>query len=77
MIVVRIPVALVHGDVQLVGSFNQVQTIDRKGHLIAAFEPLRRHLFEIRVRPVTTDAVGVEQAHAEDEVVGRLRSPTR
>ena len=34
----------------------------------------RLELFDVRVRAVTANAVGVEQADAEDEVLGRLRA---
>ena len=35
--------------------------------------PCGVHLFEVRVRAVAADAVGVEEADAEHEIVGRLR----
>src|SRR5262252_333097 len=73
MVVVRDAVALVHGDVDLVGAFDQIEAVDGEGRFGVAGEAHRRHLLEIGVRAVAADALGVEQADAEDEVVGRLR----
>src|SRR5262249_17912521 len=75
MVIVRVAVTLVNGDVDFVGSLDELEAIDREGRLGIAGEPLGGHFLEVGIRPVAADAVGVEQAHAEDEVVGRLSGP--
>ncbi len=73
VIVVRKAVALVDRDVQLVGAFDEVEAVNRERRFGFARKLPWVHLFEIRVRAVTADAVRVEQPDAEHEVVGRLR----
>ena len=77
VVVVRKAVALVNGDVELVGAFDQIEALDRERDLGVAVQPLGIHLFEIRVGAVAADAVGVEQPDAEDEIVGRLAARGR
>ena len=72
VIVVRVAVALVHGDIELVGALDQVEAVDGEGRVAVAGEPLGIHFFQVRVRAVAAHAVGVEQPDAEHEVVGRL-----
>ena len=71
MVVVRKAVALVNGDVELVGALDEIEAVDRERHVRLAAQPLRIHLLDVRVGAVAAHAVGVEQADAEHEVVGR------
>src|SRR5437867_2121356 len=64
MVVVRIAVAFVDRDVDFVGTFDEIEVVDRERHLAVAEHPLGRQLFEPRVGAVTTDAVRVEQPDA-------------
>ena len=72
VVVVGIAVALVDGHVELVGAFDEIEAVDRERDLGLAGQPLRVHLLEVRVGAVAADAVGVEQADAEHEVVDRV-----
>src|SRR5262249_41445720 len=73
VMVVRVAVALVDRDIELVGPFDEIEPVDRESALGIARQSLRRHLFEIGVRAVAADAVRVEEADAKHEIVGLLR----
>ena len=60
MVVVRIAVAFVDGDIDFVRAFHEIETLDRERHLAIARHLLRRHLLERRVGPVAAHAAGVE-----------------
>ena len=73
MVVVRIAVELVHGDVEFVGAFDEVEAVDREDRLRVAEDALGLQLLEVGVGAVAADALGVEDADADDEVVDRDR----
>src|SRR5258708_26322058 len=73
VIVVGEAVALVDRDVDLVGALDEIEAVDGKRRFGLAAQMLRVHLLEIRVGAIAADAVRVEEADAEHEVVGRLR----
>ena len=73
MVVVREPVALVDRDVELVGSLDEIESLDGKHHLAVALERLGPHLLDIGVGPVATNAVRTEDTDAEGEVIDRMR----
>ena len=77
MVVVREAVDFVDGDVQLVGPLDEIEAFDRERRLGLAAQTLRGELFEIGVGAVAADAVRIEQAEAEDEVVDRVRRSQR
>src|ERR1700704_6476898 len=72
VIVVRDAVAFVYRDVQLVGALDELEALDGKDRFGAAAQSHRLHFLQIGVRAVTTDAVRVEKADTEYEVVDRL-----
>jgi len=59
MVIVRVAVDLVDGDVELVGAFDEVEGVDGEGGLRVAGEALGRQLLDIGVGPVAADALGV------------------
>ena len=59
------------GDVELVGALDEIEALDRERRLGVAEDPLGLQLLEARVRAVAADALGVEDADADDEVVDR------
>src|SRR5262249_44356707 len=69
MVIVRVAVALVDRDVELVRPFDELEAIDRERGGRLAGDLLRVHLLEIRVCTVAADAVRVEDADAEHEII--------
>jgi len=72
--VVRIPVPLVHGNIQLVGAFHEIERVDRERHLAFAGDLFGREVLEVGVRAVAVDALCVVHAYAEHEIAVRLVS---
>ena len=72
MVIVRHAVAFVHGDVDLVGAFHEIQGLDVERHLGVAAEAFGLHVLRVGVGAVAAHAVGVEQADAEHEIGDRL-----
>src|SRR5690348_1490418 len=68
MVIVRIAIRLVRGEIEAIRAFDEIETIDREGHRSSPFDLGRMVLFEIRVGSVNADVVRVEQSEAEDEV---------
>src|SRR5262245_27890158 len=52
VIVVRIPVARVDGDIQLIRAFDQLEAVDFEGDFDLALPQQRVHMFDIGVRPL-------------------------
>src|SRR5919112_589537 len=50
MVVVRIPVELVHRDVELVGAFDKVEAVDREHRLCLALDADGLELLDVRIR---------------------------
>jgi hypothetical protein len=72
MVVVRIPISLVRGQIESIRAFDEIELVDRERHDGAAVNLRRLELFEIGVGAVDADVVGVEEPEAEHEV-GDLR----
>ena len=68
MIVVRIAVRLVSGEVQAIRAFDEIELVDRERDDAVAVDFGRLELFEIGVGAVDADVVGVEEPEAEHEV---------
>src|SRR5262245_43362293 len=49
VVVVRIPIALVDGDVELVGAIHEIEALDGERRLGLAGQPCRRQVLEVRV----------------------------
>ena len=75
MVVVRIAIALVDGDIQLVRTLDQIEALDRECGFRLSGQPLRIHLFKKRIGSIAAHAVDIEQADPEGEVVGRMIGP--
>ena len=69
MVVVRVAIELVHRDVDLVGALHQLEALDPKRDVAFAGDLSRIKLLDVGVGAVTTNAVGIEQAEAEDEIL--------
>ena len=61
------------GDVELVGALDEIEALDREDRLRIAEDALGLQLFDVGVRPVAADALGVEDADPDDEVLDRDR----
>ena len=72
VVVVRRAVLAVHRDVELVGALDQIEAVDGEADLAVAAHRARRRALDVGVGAVAADAVGVEDADAEDEVGHRL-----
>ena len=79
MIIVRIPIAPVHGDVELVGTLHKIETVNREHHLSLTSQLLWSEHLDVRVRSVAADPVGgaypEQKSYPEHEVgdhLGRL-----
>src|SRR5688572_24049679 len=72
VIVVRVSVSLVDGDIELVGAFDEIEALDTEGHFSFATGFLRHEALEVRIGAVAVDPVGTVDANAEDEVGRRL-----
>ena len=71
VVVVGRAVALVDGDVELVGALDQIERLDDEARPRRRRERVALELLDVGVRAVAADAFGVEDADAEDEVVDR------
>src|SRR4051794_7278723 len=69
MIVVRIAVEFVNGDVDLVGALDEIERVDGEEGLCVTQDAHRLQVLDIRVRAVTADAFGVEDSDSDDEVL--------
>src|SRR5574339_999774 len=69
MVVVRIPVELVNGDVNLVRALDKIEAIDREERLCIAQHTHGLQLLNARVRAVTADAFGVEDSNPNHEIL--------
>ncbi len=69
MVVVRVTVDLVDGDVEFIRAFHQIQALDREPRLGVAEDPFALELFNARVRAVAADAFRVEEPDPDHEVL--------
>src|SRR5215467_1410155 len=72
VVIVRRTVALMNGNVELVGAFDQIQAVDNKCHVRLAGQLMRLPLFQFGVGSKATHAVRIEEADSKYEVAGRL-----
>ena len=78
VVVVRIAVARVDRDVELVGALDEVEALDHEIALAACPRQLDRlQLRDVGVGAVAADAVGVEEPDAEGEVGAAAAAPDR
>src|SRR5687768_4001487 len=68
MVVVRVTVGLVRRQVEPVGAFDKIQFVDPERHHGTTIDLGGLEFFEVGIRAIDANVVGVEQAKAENEV---------